>query len=70
MVKNKIRHLPVEDNEGNKIGVITTTDLARYLRRKLPSTDPEILDAIYAFDEPYGDSSMKVGERLIFTRDG
>ena len=53
-VKNKIRHLPVEDNEGNKIGVITTTDLARYLRRKLPSTDPEILDAIYAFDEPYG----------------
>jgi CBS domain-containing protein len=35
MVRNKIRHLPVEDNDGNIIGVITTTDLARYLRRKL-----------------------------------
>jgi CBS domain-containing protein len=54
IVKNKIRHLPVEDNDGNIIGVITTTDLARYLRRKLPSTDPEILAAIYAFDDPYG----------------
>ncbi|MDQ4014551.1 MAG: CBS domain-containing protein [Thermoproteota archaeon] len=54
MVRNKIRHLPVEDNDGNIIGVITTTDLARYLRRKLASTDPEILAAIYAFDEPYG----------------
>ena len=54
MVKNKIMHLSVEYNDGNIIGVITTTDLARYLRRKLPSTDPEILDAIYAFDEPYG----------------
>lgn len=54
MVKNKIMHLSVEYNDGNIIGVITTTDLARYLKRKLPSTEPEILDAIYAFDEPYG----------------
>jgi CBS domain-containing protein len=53
MVKNKTRHLAVEDNYGNIIGVITATDLARYLRRKLPSTDPEILEAIYAYDEPY-----------------
>ena len=54
MVKNKIRHLAVEDGYGNTIGVITATDLARYLRRKLPSTDPEILEAIYAYEEPYG----------------
>jgi CBS domain-containing protein len=54
MVSNKIRHLPVEDNDGNTIGIITKTDLAGYLRRKLPFTDPEILDVIYAFDEPYG----------------
>jgi CBS domain-containing protein len=53
MVKNKVRHLAVEDNYGNIIGVITTTDLARYLRRKLSSTDGEILEAIYAYDEPY-----------------
>ena len=52
MIKNKIRHLAVEDNYGNIIGIITATDLARYLRRKLPSTDPEILEAIYAYDEP------------------
>jgi CBS domain-containing protein len=54
MVRNKIRHLAVEDNYGNITGVITATDLARYLRRKLPPTDPEILEAIYAYDEPYG----------------
>jgi CBS domain-containing protein len=54
MVKNKIRHLAVEDDYGKIIGVITATDLARYLRRKLSSTDPEILEAIYAYDEPYG----------------
>lgn len=53
MIKNKVRHLAVEDNYGNIIGVITTTDLARYLRRKLPSADPEILEAIYTHDEPY-----------------
>jgi CBS domain-containing protein len=54
MVRNKIRHLAVKDNYGNITGVITATDLARYLRRKLPPTDPEILEAIYAYDEPYG----------------
>lgn len=54
MVKNKIRHLALEDDYGNIIGVITATDLARYLRRKLPPTDPEILEAIYAYEEPYG----------------
>jgi len=56
MVKNKIRHLAVQDDYGNITGVITVTDLARYLRRKLPSTDPEILEAIYAYEEPYGTS--------------
>lgn len=54
MVKNKIRHLAVEDNYSNIIGIITATDLARYLKRKLSSTDLEILEAIYAYDEPYG----------------
>ena len=53
MIKEKVRHLAVEDNYGNVIGIITTTDLARYLRRRLPSTDLEILEAIYAYDEPY-----------------
>jgi CBS domain-containing protein len=56
MVKNKIRHLAVQDNFGNITGVITATDLARYLRRKLLSTDPKILEAMYAYEEPYGTS--------------
>ena len=54
IVKNKITHLAVEDGYSNIIDVITATDLARYLRLKLPSTDPEILEAIYAYEEPYG----------------
>lgn len=61
MIQNKVRHLAVvgeEDNNnyGNILGIVTTTDLARYLRRKLPSStdDLEMLEAMYAYDEPYG----------------
>lgn len=53
MIKDKVRHLLVENSYGNIIGVITTTDLARYLRGTLPSTDPQILEALYAYDEPF-----------------
>jgi signal-transduction protein with cAMP-binding, CBS, and nucleotidyltransferase domain len=53
MIKDKVRHLIVENSYGDIIGVITTTDLARYLRGTLPSTDPQILEAIYAYDEPF-----------------
>jgi CBS domain-containing protein len=55
MIKNKVRHLAIEDNHHNIIGIITTTDLARYLRQKFPSTadEPTILEAIYAYEEPY-----------------
>lgn len=36
MVRNKVRHLLVEDPAHNKvIGMITTTDLARYLKKKM-----------------------------------
>jgi hypothetical protein len=37
------------------IGIITTTDLARYLRQKFPATadEPTILEAIYTYEEPY-----------------
>ena len=39
MVRNKVRHLLVEDPAHNKvIGMITTTDLARYLKRKMKET--------------------------------
>jgi CBS domain-containing protein len=55
MIKNKVRHLAIEDNFHNIIGIITTTDLARYLRQKFPAPadEPTILEAIYAYEEPY-----------------
>jgi signal-transduction protein with cAMP-binding, CBS, and nucleotidyltransferase domain len=55
MIKNKVRHLAIEDNYHNIIGIITTTDLARHLREKNPATasEPTILEAIYAYEEPY-----------------
>ncbi len=39
MIRNKVRHLLVEDPAHNKvIGMITTTDLARYLKKKMKET--------------------------------
>jgi CBS-domain-containing membrane protein len=54
-VKNKVRHLAIEDNYQNIIGIITATDLACYIRQKFPATADEstILEAMYAYEEPY-----------------
>jgi CBS domain-containing protein len=36
MIKNKVRHLLVEDSDNKSvIGIITTTDLARYLKKRM-----------------------------------
>jgi len=37
MIRNKVRHLLVEDpvNNNNVMGIITTTDLARYLQKRM-----------------------------------
>ncbi|MDQ3835991.1 MAG: CBS domain-containing protein, partial [Thermoproteota archaeon] len=36
MMRNKVRHLLVEDPTNNEVvGIITTTDLARYLRKRM-----------------------------------
>jgi CBS domain-containing protein len=38
MARQKVRHLLVEDSSGNNIvGIITATDLARYLKQKSQS---------------------------------
>lgn len=37
MIKNKVRHLLVEDACHGVAGIITTTDLARYLKQELTS---------------------------------
>jgi len=39
MMRNKVRHLLVEDPDSNEmVGIITTTDLARYLRKRMKET--------------------------------
>jgi len=45
-----VRHLAVEDERHNIIGMITATDLARYLRKKLDiaGAELEILEALFS----------------------
>lgn len=54
MTKNGIRHLAVED--GNKIiGMITTTDLSRYVKEKLLDKEHisrPVLEVLYPSEEP------------------
>jgi Na+/glutamate symporter len=40
MIRNKVRHLLVEDPSSHNgvIGIITTTDLARYLQKRMKRT--------------------------------
>ncbi|MDQ3909295.1 MAG: hypothetical protein M3232_02685, partial [Thermoproteota archaeon] len=41
MIRNKVRHLLVEDpSRIGVIGIITTTDLARYLKHTMKQTAP------------------------------
>ena len=35
MLKNKLRHLVVEDIQHGVVGMITTTDIAKYLKKKI-----------------------------------
>jgi CBS domain-containing protein len=50
MVEYGLRHLAVEDRYHTIIGVTTTTDLAKHLRRKLDiaGADVEIMEALYS----------------------
>lgn len=50
MVEYRVRHLAVEDDYHNIIGIITTTDIAKYLRSKLGDAgiEAEIIEALYA----------------------
>jgi CBS domain-containing protein len=56
MLKNGVRHLAVAEDENTKniIGIITTTDLAKYLKKRLKPSDKQsslLLQAITA-EEP------------------
>jgi CBS domain-containing protein len=43
MVANKIRHLIVVDSRGHVVGILTVTDLARYLKGHI--ADERILES-------------------------
>lgn len=50
MIQNKVRHLLVNDPEnGDTVGIITTTDLARYLKQKVSPQELAslLLEAMY-----------------------
>ncbi len=56
MLSKRVRHLLVEDPDSHAtVGIITTTDLARYLKQKLPIREEDseslILKALYASEE-------------------
>ena len=57
MLKNGVRHLAVVEDENTKniIGIITTTDLAKYLEKRLEPSDKQsslLLQALYTAEEP------------------
>lgn len=51
MTEYKVRHVAVEDKENNElIGVITTSDLALYIRKNIPKNHevtPALFEALY-----------------------
>jgi CBS domain-containing protein len=51
MTEFKVRHVAVEDKENNElIGVITTSDLALYIRKHIPKNQkvtPTLFEALY-----------------------
>jgi CBS domain-containing protein len=58
MTKNGIRHLAVEDR-GKIIGMITTTDLSRYVKEKLLAEERishSVLEVLYPSEEPSEES--------------
>jgi CBS domain-containing protein len=54
MVKNKVRHLGVENHDHQIIGIITTTDLTKYLMNSLQTDDntQQLLKSLYWLEEP------------------
>ena len=50
MARNGVRHLAVEDSDRNLIGMITATDLAWYLGKKVP-IESRILESLYPYEE-------------------
>ncbi len=52
MVRNRVRHFAVEDENHKTIGIITVTDIMMFLGRKVLGKELTILEALYRFEEP------------------
>lgn len=52
MVKYRVRHLAVEDDYHSIVGIVTTTDIAKYIRSKLDNEaiEAQIMEALSATD--------------------
>lgn len=50
MVKNRVRHLAVEDKKHKLVGMVTATDFARYAGRKAFG-ESTVLDLLYPYEE-------------------
>jgi CBS domain-containing protein len=60
MSDNQIRRLPVVDEGGRPVGVVSMNDLARLASRvKRTGVDREIVDTLAAIGEPHGHTNNK-----------
>jgi predicted transcriptional regulator len=69
MIRNKVRHLLVEDpsSRNGVIGIITTTDLARYLQKRMKHTATHIEDEKEQQQSQSQSSSSSSSEQLLLS---
>jgi predicted transcriptional regulator len=69
MIRNKVRHLLVEDPSSHNgvIGIITTTDLARYLQKRMKPTAALREDEKEQQQQQQSSSSSPSSEQLLLS---
>src|SRR5215211_2087750 len=69
MIRNKVRHLLVEDPSSHNgvIGIITTTDLARYLQKRMKPTAALREDEKEQQQQQQSSSSSSSSEQLLLS---
>src|SRR5215210_2154753 len=69
MIRNKVRHLLVEDPSSHNgvIGIITTTDLARYLQKRMKPTAAALREDEKEQQQQQSSSSSSSSEQLLLS---
>jgi signal-transduction protein with cAMP-binding, CBS, and nucleotidyltransferase domain len=69
MIRNKVRHILVEDPAARNgaIGIITTTDLARYLQKRMKQTAVDSEDEKEQQQRLSSESSSSSSEHLLLS---